>query len=225
MKSNDPTAVQLLDGSKKALENAEALHASAAAVAEIKNYGHATAMIILATEESIKSLLYLFYAVSGDKPDSLEKVLKSHRAKQALGLLIKQALVTVDDHVESIDWSEPVTSIEELTERLELSRPMTQLLAAFEGDQPVFSGDDSDWWDSVNLKKMEGLYVEWGGERWDSPLSMAEDEFFRQQQMYEKLLSFSQQMIAAVNEHTLEVLQKIYAPLAESIGHLNTLTE
>lgn len=181
-------------GAAHAIENAQRLKDSAAALAEREDYASGISLLVLAAEEAVKAFLFSLHIIESPLPNDLvQDLLRHHRVRHAfssaLTLLSGELELAVDAEIRARDeelekWKERDVNPEDpapgriaVIARLldgATQRVMSQIQPT---EEWIEESAEAEWWENANRLKMAGLYVDPTDEGWQTPQELDEEDY------------------------------------------------
>lgn len=161
---------KLLDGIKNCSSNAYDLYQGGVALGELKKYGVANSLMILATEEYIKASVLLATYCNVELNFNVRPIFYKHPEKHLRG---KELMPVINFLSASLKVFGMVKN--------SCSSSLKSFLMDVRGFLSVFSKYDKikfeSWWDSLNSQKNNGLYVDFKNNEWHTPSSIGLEKF------------------------------------------------
>ena len=161
------------EGAKLSAQNGINLFKSAEAIASIGQYGHASALMVLSSEEIAKALS-LSTSVLGEGPlGKTKKVFRDHAYKHNAGafyLLLTYVADKAPIHLKDIEQD---SNISIKNHPKELMKRMKQEIAKVIDD----SRGIIDWQKKADMYKKNGFYVDYYKGKWKTPDDILEEDF------------------------------------------------
>lgn len=165
------TKVSLKEGGFVVSSNAKQLYKSANALADTGQYGHATALLILASEEATKAILYCLSSLGINiDPEGIDEYERSHIKRHRL-----MRLAATITHYIDIDNDYDISLDNYFEGVIDLTLKMAADFISETVSQEVINS--RKWWDGANSLKQRGLYVDYENGAWISPADLGKEEY------------------------------------------------
>ncbi|WP_461516963.1 AbiV family abortive infection protein [Porticoccus sp.] len=181
------------EGVTLCVDNAHKLFESAELLGKQEHFSTATSLMILATEECIKSYALLSRVISLKKWDSeLQKYFRNHQHKHNLGGLLLligsigeevfEEVIAVTNDTSIPREKEKETFLRRIHENLkkQTNSPSEEFLATVK------------WHENADELKKRGFYVDFTNKKWISPSSVTEETYAANKSVAKKFLWFMQ---------------------------------
>jgi len=181
---------EILNGIRLSGKNAKSLYDAALNVKETsRNFGLANSLLILAGEESIKSFVLMAVLVNIQLPFSIDLIFSMHTVKHARGKELNRAIQMTFLFLQMFPLVKNPTN--------------DSFKRAVNGIMDISSKEE--WWESANLSKNRGLYVDYLDNHFITPLEFDEKVY----KTSEQVVSNYVKLMAVISELKQEYFQEV----------------
>lgn len=199
-----PSQEECLRGVSAVMANADRHLRCARRLADLQEFGPASALLVLAGEEAMKALMLQTYGIGfAEMERAMRPMLFQHEPRHAGALVLTMftgvlgrrlsLMLEVLEKFPEQERSGPefVQAIQEAKERF-----MTEVKEMLDPSHGSAFSRKLLWWTTANDLKIRGLYVDFRDGSWSSPGSLSQEEFEETLRIIEP---FVQEMRAAIS--------------------------
>ena len=226
---------QIWEGAQLSIDNSEQIYQAAVQIAERGNYGAASSLMILSTEESAKFFGLISKGIADlDDRDDLKKYFTNHQYKHSSALVFFTILRIMDEvkaEVDSIDSALVFFTILRIMDEVkaevdsiendpdipsvryaeELFKHFMRKIKIQGEERKDYFSNLVEWKKTADSVKKKGFYVDWLGGSWHSPKDISQQQY----QAVEEKAKYMLRMMKHISENSsLKELQDEYQGLA-----------
>lgn len=165
-------------------------------LAKTREFGIANSHLILGAEEAVKAMI--LFAIGSDLyPENdyfgefADRFFRDHKTKHATAFMTVFPVILFESLMAIITSAVKETNILSATDEVKKEFVVRTMKSFYESG---FSQSDSfykeaNWWKDANRKKNVGFYVDFVNKKWQTPVSITQQEYHESNEFVKRLLS------------------------------------